>query len=73
MQIESDIPIPPKRRGHGKRKTAFSVWIRAMAVGASYLFNTERELDNARKIIKRAGFGYEQRKCREGWRIWRTS
>lgn len=74
MRVETGIPIPPKGRGHGKRRpTAFSGRIRAMEIGQSYLFDTERELDNARKVMKRVGYGYEQRKSREGWRIWRTT
>lgn len=73
MNIECGIPIPPKRRGHGKRRTLFSAGIRAMQIGGSYLFDSERELDNARKVMKRAGFRYEQRKSGEGWRIWRVA
>jgi biotin synthase-like enzyme len=73
VNIESGIPIPPKRRGHGKRRTVFSAGIRAMAIGNSYLFDDVRELDRARKIMKRAGFRYEQRKSCEGWRIWRVA
>lgn len=71
--IEYGIPIPPRQRGHGRpRGSFFTDRIRALEVGASILFDSERELNHARQVIKKMGWAYEQRKSRDGWRIWRT-
>lgn len=67
MEIESGIPIPKRC----SPRTAVSKAATRMKIGESILCETETELGNVIRIIKRLGGHYCQRKMDGGWRVWR--
>ena len=70
MEIETDIPIPPRLRG-GRQPGEAMRTARAMQVGHSTFCETPEEKEGLRKAMKRIGFGVTTRKEGNGWRVWR--
>ena len=69
MQIEKDIPIPPK----GRVRSVAGETARKLEVGESVLLDNEGDLNTANCALRRMGRKAAVRKTDGGWRLWRTA
>lgn len=68
MQIESDIPLPPK---FSERRRWADV-AEKMKPGDSIAVENESEAGSLRYALKRRGYACATRKAKGEWRVWRV-
>lgn len=70
MQIDKNIPLPPKRHAIRSKAVAF---VDTMQAGDSVLFNDVLDANRLRDALRYRGIKTSMRKGDDGVRVWRLS
>ena len=70
MQIDKNIPLPPKRHAIRSKAVAF---VDTMEAGDSVLFDDVLDANRLRDALRYRGLKYTTRKMNDGWRVWRLA
>lgn len=71
MEIEDNIPIPPKSRKNNKPRNEGSIAAHMMKAGQSIFCTKIGDHACAKATLRKLGAKFVSRKVDNGWRVWR--
>lgn len=72
LNIEKEVPIPPKKVGRPKGASTVKTLVKNLRVGDSVLVDTRNQYQYIRKTMEEFGFAHTSRAEDGKVRIWRT-